>query len=359
MSATPTGFNASKAATLGLCAEISMHRGERRIELALEVAPGETLALLGPNGAGKTSCLMAIAGLIPGTQGRLSFRGRSLQRLPPGDRSVGMVFQDLRLLPHLSPLDNVAYGLRAAGRGRRAARIAAAPWLERVGLPQGRWHVPPGELSGGEAQRVALARALAVEPDILLMDEPLAAVDASGRLELRRELREHLSGFAGAAIVVVHQLTDALALTDRIAVLEGGRVVRCGTAAELVARPGTAYIADLVGLNGHPGTAADGVVDLGGLQLTVVTRLEGDVLVTIHPRAVSLFPVRPEGSPRNVWRAEVGGLEPGLDRIRVLLQGPLPVVAEVTPSAVQQLGLAPGVEVWAAVKATEIQVAPR
>jgi len=350
---------------LDLHADLEVRRGTLRLSAELRVAAGETVALVGPNGAGKTSCLHAIAGLLRIERGRIALGGTVFDGgfggpwLPPEARRVGVVFQEHRLFPHLTVLDNVAYGLRSRGRSRREATAIAAEWLARVHLPASCLDARPGTLSGGQAQRVALARALATSPQVLLLDEPLAAADASARLDLRRELRDHLATFAGPRLLVAHDAADALALADRLVVLEAGSVVQSGTIHDLVGRPSSRYVADFVGVNCFAGTCADRVVTTADSHLAVASPLEGEVLVTVHPRAVSLFRERPDGSPRNVWRAPVLAVEPLLDRVRVQLGGALPIVAEVTPAAVAELGLREGTEVWVAVKATEIGVAAR
>lgn len=347
---------------MNLSAQFRLQRGSLALDVALDVAAGETVALLGPNGAGKSTFLLALLGALGIGAGRIVLGERGLDDgsaggfVPAERRRIGMVFQDGLLFPHLCVRDNVAYGLRSRGVARAAAANVAEAWLERVGLG-GLGAAAPASLSGGQRQRAALARALAAEPDLLLLDEPLAAVDASGRLALRRELRTHLAAFAGPRVVVTHDLGDALALADRLVVLEAGRVVQQGQIADLVARPASAYVADLVGLNCFRGHCRDGVVAIGTARLLVSSPLQGDVVVTLHPRAVAMFGEQPHGSPRNVWSAPVVGVEAQLDRVRVQLGGDLPVVAEVTPAAVRELGLVPGRRVWVAVKATELVVA--
>ncbi|MBL8726969.1 MAG: ABC transporter ATP-binding protein [Planctomycetes bacterium] len=344
--------------------DFGLQRGELHLDVAFAVAAGETLALVGPNGAGKSTCLAALAGLLGIARGHITLAGERLddpaRRLfvPPASRGVGVVFQEHRLFPHLGALDNVAFGLRARGSDRRSARTAAREWLRRVGLER-HAAVLPRELSGGQAQRVALARALAAAPRLLLLDEPLSAVDASARLLLRRELRAHLAAFAGPRVVVAHDALDAFALADRVAVLEAGRIVQAGTVAEICERPRSRYVADLVGTNLLRGTVHDGVLRVGdGGTLVVSTPHEGAVIATVHPRAIALFRERPSGSPRNVWSAPVVGIEVAGDRVRVQLAGQVALVAEVTPAAVAELGLARSVAVWVALKATEIGVDP-
>jgi molybdate transport system ATP-binding protein len=347
-----------------LDAQFGLSRGALSLDVSLRVPPGETLAIVGPNGAGKTSCLLAIAGLLCADRGTIRLGGEVLDGgpggpfVPPERRCAGFVFQDHLLFPHLTVLDNVAFGLVSRGESRRRARAIAAEWIERVGM-RGKSDARPASLSGGEGQRVALARALASSPRLLLLDEPLAAVDASARLALRSELRAHLSSFGGVRLAVAHTAVDAFALGDRIAVVENGRIVQTGTAAEICEKPRSRYVADLVGLNFLRGRAADGVVEVdGGGRLVVAHAGRGPVLLTVHPRAVALFRERPEGSPRNVWQATVEALEPTLDIVRVQLGGPVPLVAEITQAAVADLRLAAGASVWVAVKATEIAASP-
>jgi molybdate transport system ATP-binding protein len=348
----------------GLRAAFGLARGVLTLDVELDVRAGEALALVGPNGAGKTSCLRALAGLERIGRGRIACGDEVLDGgpggpfVPPERRGVGFVFQDHLLFPHLSALDNAAFGLRSRGVPRRAARASAASWLERVGLGD-RLDVRPDALSGGQAQRVALARALATEPRLLLLDEPLAAVDASARIELRRELRTHLASFSGACVLVAHEVGDAFALADRLAVLEEGRIVQTGTVLEIVGRPRSRYVADLVGLNCFRGTCRDGVVELAsGARLVAASTGTGPVIAPVHPRAVTLSRERPVGSARNAWSAPIAGLEPALDTVRVRVGGSPPLVAEVTRAAVAELGLAGGGEVWVALKATEIGVGP-
>ncbi|MCB9832573.1 MAG: ABC transporter ATP-binding protein [Planctomycetes bacterium] len=349
---------------MSLTLDMKLRRGALDLAIELEVAPGETLAVVGPNGAGKTSLLQVVAGLLRIDQGRVTLDGRLLDGgaagtfVEPADRELGYLFQDHRLFPQMSVLDNVAFGPRVRGRSRREARERAMAWLGSLGLEACR-DLRPAALSGGQAQKVALARALAGEPRLLLLDEPLSAVDASARLELRRGLREHLAAFAGIRLLVAHDIEDAVALADRIAVLEGGRVVQVGRVDEVLARPASLYASDLVGLNFYVGRCAGAVARVGDLDLVTVSDLTGDVAVTIHPRTISLFLERPQGSPRNCWRAPVIGLDASLGRMRVRFGGVLPIVAEVTPAAVRELGLAVGRELWLTIKATEIGVAAR
>ncbi|WP_432844038.1 ABC transporter ATP-binding protein [Dactylosporangium sp. CA-092794] len=347
-----------------LDARLVVDRGGFRLDIALRIAAGEVVALLGPNGAGKTTALRALAGLQPLGDGHATLAGSDLDRparrtwIPPERRPIGVVFQDYLLFPHLTALDNVAFGPRRHGLDRRAARARAETWLARVGLAE---HArrKPRQLSGGQAQRVALARALAVDPTLLLLDEPLAALDARTRLDTRAELHRHLAGHPGATLLVTHDPLDALVLADRLVIIEDGRVVQDGDAAAVTARPRTDYVARLVGLNLYRGRADGTAVHLaGGFTLTCDDRLHGDAFVVFRPAAVALHPDRPDGSPRNTWPATIAGIQPNGDNLRVQLDGPISAAADITPAAAAQLRLAPGQPVWAAVKATETHAYP-
>lgn len=350
--------------TSGLVADLSVRRGAFALEARLEVAPGETVAVLGPNGAGKSTLLAALAGLIALDEGGVSLDDMVLEDtstgafMAPEHRPIGVVFQDYLLFPHLSAVDNVAFGLRSRGMKRSAARSKAASWLQRLGLAEYA-SVKPDRLSGGQAQRVALARALVVEPRLLLLDEPLAALDASTRAETRRDLRQLLSEYDGVRIVVTHDPVEAAALADRLVVFEGGRIVQSGTADEIRAHPRSRYTADLVGVNLWYGRGdSDRVVIGAGVVVTVLGPVEGEVVAVVHPRSVSLHRQLPEGSPRNVWRGTVATIDRDADRARVQVDGPLAIVAEITTSALDDLALVPGSDVWVSVKATEVTVSP-
>jgi molybdate transport system ATP-binding protein len=349
-----------------LDARVVVRQGSFELDVALTAVPGEVLAVLGPNGAGKSTLLRALAGLAPLTAGEVRLGGRLLDDARTGvhvsteDRRMGVVFQDYLLFPHLTALDNVAYGLRARGVRRAAARHKALSWLDRVGLA-GYAGSRPRQLSGGQAQRVALARALVLEPGLLLLDEPLAALDAGTRLRLRTDLRRHLTSYGGPAIVVTHDPVEAMVLADRLVVLEAGRVAQTGAPADVARHPRTDYVANLVGVNLYRGTARDGRVDLagGGALLTADPATAGPVYVALRPSAVAVHRRPPvPGSPRNTWTGTVSGLEAVGDRIRVAVAGSPPVFADITPAAAAELELATADQVWLTVKAAELVVYP-
>jgi molybdate transport system ATP-binding protein len=348
---------------VSLSGRVIAWRGELAVDVELAVADGEVLAVLGPNGAGKSTLLRVLAGLLRPDGGRVVVDEQVWdgdgRHLPAHRRSIGMVFQDHLLFPHLSVTDNVAFGLRTRGAHRSAARTCAEDWLERVGLA-GLGPRRPGELSGGQAQRAALARALAGDPRVLLLDEPLSSLDARTRLTVRAELRRHLADYAGSAVLVTHDPVDAMALADRVLVVEDGGVVQAGTPAEVSRRPRTDYVARLVGLALLPGTGRGRAVDLdGGGVVAVAEEVSGPVLVAVRPESVALFLSRPEGSPRNVWPARLAGATPHGATVRCELAGEVPLIADVTATAFAELGLAPGSAVWAAVKASEVAVYAR
>ena len=344
----------------GLVAELQVDRGRFILDARITVTPGTVLALLGPNGAGKSTALRALAGLVPLDGGSITLAGRCLDRPADGtfvavaDRTVGVVFQDYLLFPHLSALDNVAFGPRAAGARKAHARQRARAWLERMGLAE-QAESKPAALSGGQAQRVALARALVTSPRLLLLDEPLAALDAGTRMQVRSDLRRHLAEYSGCTVLVTHDPLDAMVLADELVVLEHGRVVQQGRPGEVARAPRTDYVARLVGLNLYRGQARGTHVDVdsGGTLATNDPR-EGPVFLAFAPSAVALHRSRPDGSARNVWQGQVLGLEQHADTIRVQVEADLPLLADVTTAAVADLQLTVGSTVWAAVKATEI-----
>jgi molybdate transport system ATP-binding protein len=347
-----------------LDASVTVHLDGFTLEVSLRVGDDEVVAVVGPNGAGKTTLLRALAGLTPLDRGRVELAGEVLDdtttgvHIEPEGRAVGVVFQDYLLFPHLDVVDNVAYGLRARGVARRDARHRASDWLGRVGLAD-RASSRVRDLSGGQAQRVALARAMATEPALLLLDEPLSAIDASTKGGLRRELRRQLRSSPGARVLVTHDPLDAMALADRLIVLEAGEVTQEGRIEDVTARPRSAWVAQLVGLNLYRGTARTGAFEVDGrATLAVPTEVTGEAFAVVHPRAVSVHRRHPEGSPRNVWSGEIRGVDYEGDRVRVQIAGPVPVVAEVTPASASELTLADGGPVWVSIKATEIDVYP-
>ncbi len=349
----------------------SITRGTFRLDVSFTAAPGRVLGVLGPNGAGKTTLLRALAGLQALTTGSIRLGDLVLDDVDSAtfvaaeQRPVGLVFQDYRLFPHLDVRDNVAFAARAAGAGRRPARSRADGWLERLDLTA-LADRRPHQISGGQAQRVALARALAADPRLLLLDEPLAALDARTRLEVRSRLRSHLADFAGPVVIITHDPLEAMIMTDHLLVVEDGHVVQSGTPAQIAQRPATQYVATLVGLNLYAGTVtASGRVQLDDGGTLAVTSIDPEhhhdrpgrrVLVGVRPSAVTLHTARPgPASSRNVWPGTIRGLELLTDRVRVQIEGDPSALVDVSTGAVADLGLRPGVAVWMSAKATDAE----
>ncbi|KOU19588.1 ABC transporter ATPase [Streptomyces sp. WM6372] len=327
-------------------------------ELTLDADPGTTIAVVGENGAGKTTLLRALLGLTPRAHAELRLGDTDVTALPPHKRQVAWVPQDGALFPHLNALANTAYGLRARRVPRAEARREAQLWLDRLGVG----HLAarkPAQLSGGQAQRVALARALAARPRLLLLDEPLAALDQTTRARVRHTLRTHLAGFGGVCLIVTHDPVEAVSLADRVLVLADGRTLQDAPPAEVTRHPRSPWVARMLGRNAWSGTAsADGLVLAAGGRLVVAEALpEGSsALAIIGPEAVSVHRDRPAGSPRNVWQGSVREITAVGSRLRVLVgsaEAP-DLVAEITPEAAAELGLVDGSKVWTSVKATEV-----
>lgn len=332
-------------------------------QLTIEAEPGTTIAVVGPNGAGKTTLLRALLGLTSRAHAELRLGGTDAGSLPPHRRGVAWVPQDGALFPHLSALANTAYGLRAHGVPRAEARADARLWLGRLGVG----HLAarrPAQLSGGQAQRVALARALAARPRLLLLDEPLAALDQTTRARVRHTLRTHLAGFGGVCLIVTHDPVEAVSLADRVLVLDEGRALQDAPPGEVTRHPRSPWVARMLGRNAWPGTAtADGLLLSGGGSLVAAEPLPAGTpaLAVIGPEAVSVHRDRPSGSPRNVWPGTVREITASGSRLRVLVSSAEApdLVAEVTPQAAAELGLADGVQVWTSVKATETTLVPQ
>lgn len=335
----------------------------RGLELDVTVPAGETLAVVGPNGAGKSSLVQLVAGGLLPDAGTVTLGEGVLAgprgHVPTHRRRVAHVEQRSLLFPHLSVLDNVAFGPRSAGATAAAARSRAETELAAVGcaeLAQRR----PAHLSGGQAQRVALARALAIDPAVVLLDEPFAALDAAVTPELRRVLRDRLRGIT--TVLVTHDFLDVVALATRVVELGDGKVVAAGAVDDLCQRPTSAFLAGFVGVNLMHGTAHDGALRLadGSLLAGVGDRLPaGPARAVFQPSAVSLFATAPHGSPRNELPAVVVRVEDRWPVQRVVLEvAGQQLAADLTPESVRELGLAPGDRVVAVIKATQVALHP-
>lgn len=322
----------------GLAVHAELARGGFRAKVSLTVRRGEALALLGPNGAGKSTLLRAVAGLDPVLRGTIQIDGRAIEdtaegvNVPARERGVGYVFQDYRLFPHLDVLGNVAFAVRAAGStSRREAKRTAAGLLERAGLER-LSAARVADLSGGEAQRVAVARAMARKPRLLLLDEPLAALDVENRTAMRDHLARAVREFEATVLLVTHDPGDALAISNEVAIIDDGRIVQRGTGRELSAAPASAWVARLVGRTGMAGEVPDGSVVRPGGGIGLVTAAgpvtgmavgllagarfpAGPVFASMNPAAVRIGDPGRTGRPGlpNYWPdAGVSGVERGL-----------------------------------------------
>lgn len=330
--------------------------------LTLDAEPGTTIAVVGPNGAGKTTLLRALLGLTPRAHAELRLGDTDVTGLPPHRRHVAWVPQDGALFPHMSALANTAYGPRASGVPRAEARRRAQEWLDRLGVGH-LAHRRPAQVSGGQAGRVALARALAARPRLLLLDEPLAALDQTTRAHVRHTLRTHLDSFGGVCLIVTHDPVEAVSLADRVLVLDQGLALQDEPPAEVTRHPRSPWVARMLGRNAWPGTAGpEGLALPGGGTLVIADPLPPgtEALAIIAPEAVSVHRDRPTGSPRNVWPGTIREITTSGSRLRLLITSPQApdLVAEITPQAAAELGLTDGTSVWTSVKATEATVVP-
>lgn len=356
---------------MSLAIDISVRRGAFSVRAAFQAAAGQTVALLGPNGSGKSTLVAAIAGLRPPERGTIELDGTTLDDapagayVPPDRRPIGVVFQDLLLFPHLTALDNVAFPLRARGSDKATARERAYALLKRIGVaPRAGAH--PRDLSGGEAQRVALARALVAEPALLLLDEPLSALDVGARSRTRDLVREELARFPGVRVIVTHDPVEAATLADRLVLLEEGRVTQIGTPEEIRTTPRSRYAADLVGLNAFHGRlerSSEGTARLATAEGEVIVPWPedvegGEVIGLLKPSDITLSLEAPVGSARNVLQGRVLSVAVEGERARIRLATEPPLVAEVTLGSVERFGLREGLVVWASFKAVEVQVVP-
>jgi molybdate transport system ATP-binding protein len=353
-----------------LAVSIATALREFELEVDLEVEAGSCLAIVGPSGAGKTTVLRAVAGLHQPDRGAIRLGSRTLfdaatrTDVPAEDRGCGYLFQEYALFPHLSAWRNVAFGLRNGSRHERHERAVAL--LER--FDAGRLaDTRPSELSGGERQRVALARAFARSPAALLLDEPLAALDATTAAAAGRELAALLRGIDVPTLLVTHDFADAALLADRIAVIDRGRIVQRGSPAELSARPASSFVADFAGASVMVGIARGGdggltIVELdGGGRVASTDSVRGRAAVAVYPWDVTLEPAgaRSEGSALNHLDVTVTSVTVIGNRARVGLAAPAALAAEVTGASVNRLGLAPGVRAVATWKATATRLMPR
>ena len=354
-----------------LALKASRQLGGFSLEADLHVGDRSTMVLVGQSGSGKTTLLRLVAGLLDPDRGRIEVDGEawfdhdSQRRMAASERPVGYVAQDYALFPHLTAAENVAFGLRAQRTPSRATATRVGAALERLGIGA-LAHRRPRELSGGQQQRVTIARAIVLEPRVLLLDEPLSALDVQTRRTIRGELRRLLAELPCSTLYVTHSPAEALAFGERITVLEAGRVSQRGSREDLMRHPRSAYVAEFLGVNFFKGSltagAGDGVARIahaqGELFLTVAGE-ESDAAVVVHPRDVTLSLEKPGGTARNVFAGAIEELvpePPSGELVRVSLATTPPLIAEVTRSAVEALGLRPGLRVFASFKAAGVVV---
>lgn len=348
--------------------DVVSRRGGFELRAEFRAEPGATTVIVGESGAGKTSLLRLAAGLDQPERGRIALGGRPWAdagnglTVPAWRRDVGYVAQDYALFPHLTVEQNVGFGLRARGVARSQVSPRVAEALRRTGISELATR-KPAALSGGQQQRAALARALVLDPPLLLLDEPLAALDLGTRRQVRSELRELLRTLGCVTLYVTHSPLEALLFGDRIVVLERGRVSQVGSREDLLRHPRSRYVAELMGTNLFAGTPAPAV------GIAMMRTGDGDIVVTapderselfvaVDPTRITLHSEPPGGSAQNVFAGpilELAPEPPSGERVRVMLGTRPPLVAEVTPEAVAQLGLREGATVYAGFKATGIR----
>ncbi|GAB7071215.1 ATP-binding cassette domain-containing protein [Mycobacterium hodleri] len=344
---------------------------QRGVEFDLTLEHGKVLAVLGPNGAGKSTLLLLIAGLLRPDDGRITLGERVLTDtntgifVPAHDRGVAMLSQQALLFPHMTVAANVAFAPRCKGHSRSDSRATARRWLEAVdadALADRR----PAQLSGGQAQRVAVARALAAEPHVLLLDEPMAALDVTAAPALRRLLRDILRDENRTAVIVTHDLLDALAIADEVLVVDGGRIVESGPVRQVLSSPRSDFAARIAGVN-----LITGVISEPGILQTVSAESISGVgdpppgtaaVALFRPTAVAVHRTAPHGSPRNVIPVTVSEMDLHGTTVRIRAtdqaDGTTGLAADITVAAASDLDLAPGQHVFFAIKAHEVELHP-
>lgn len=357
-----------------LSVQVDKQLGAFRLEAAMAVGDRSVMVLVGESGSGKTTLLRLLAGLMHPDHGRIEvdgvcwFDSSTGVSMPAMDRAVGYVPQDYALFPHLTVAENVAFGLRAQGLAASTNTARAAAALDRLGMAAFASRRPL-ELSGGQQQRVTIARAIVLEPRLLLLDEPLSALDVQTRRAIRGELRRLLAELPCMTFYVTHSPAEALAFGEQITVLEAGRVTQSGTREDLMRHPRSAYVAEFLGVNFFRGSFATNFVE-GRAQLALPQGVlaiakdgfQGEVSAVVHPREITLALERPAGTARNVFAGTIEELvpePPSGELVRVSLKTNPPLIAEVTRQAVDDLKLRPGMQVFASFKAAGIIVSDR
>jgi molybdopterin-binding protein len=346
--------------------DLSVDLGEFHLrEITLDVAPGEYMVILGPTGGGKTVLLETIAGLHRSRRGRVLINGTDATTTPPEGRGIGFVYQDYALFPHLNVADNIAFGLTLRRARRREARAVVQPRVNEMAQLlsiENLLHRSPSTLSGGEQQRVALARALIIRPRLLLLDEPLSALDPTTREDLQRELARLHRALGTTTIHVTHNFEEAVALGDRIAVLNTGRIVQVGLPDEIFRKPASEFVARFVGVrnilqgNLQPGKGGYKLLALDGIQIAVVTELTGRVRASVRPEDIFIFQELRGSSVRNTFRGRIAEIADRGTLLYVTVHLPPDLTCVITRRSLEELELAVGQEVSIGFKASAIHV---
>lgn len=336
-----------------LDARVILNRDSLTLDVELQLQHGEVIAVLGPNGAGKTSLLHALLGWLELESGWIMVDGEVIDSpdtdsyVPPQHRPFGMVFQDGLLFPHMSVEKNILFG---AGKDFNLKPLAESLQANELLAKF------PSELSAGERQRAAIARSLAARPKVLFLDEPFSALDIQGKRRGRSLLKEALAIGVSGCLMVTHDLVDAFTLADRVMIIEGGKLTQFDVPDRIRLRPGSEWIADLVGWNYYEGIGEGSVVTLphGTTIFTAQDDLDGPTSISINPASVSIFKSQPSGSPRNSWLSSIQNIEILDGRARVSLVGEIDICADITTAAANELRQSISSEVWVSVKATEV-----
>ena len=336
-----------------LDARVILNRDSLTLDVELQLQHGEVIAVLGPNGAGKTSLLHALLGWLELESGWIMVNGEVIDSpdtdsyVPPQHRPFGMVFQDGLLFPHMSVEKNILFG---AGKDFNLKPLAESLQANELLAKF------PSELSAGERQRAAIARSLAARPKVLFLDEPFSALDIQGKRRGRSLLKEALAIGVSGCLMVTHDLVDAFTLADRVMIIEGGKLTQFDVPDRIRSRPGSEWIADLVGWNYYEGIGEGSVVTLphGTTIFTAEDELDGPTSISINPASVSIFKSQPSGSPRNSWLCSIHNIEILGGRARVSLVGEIDICADITTAAANELRQSISSEVWVSVKATEV-----
>jgi len=336
-----------------LDARVILNRDSLTLDVELQLQHGEVIAVLGPNGAGKTSLLHALLGWLELESGWIMVDGEVIDSpdtdsyVPPQHRPFGMVFQDGLLFPHMSVEKNILFG---AGKDFNLKPLAESLQANELLAKF------PSELSAGERQRAAIARSLAARPKVLFLDEPFSALDIQGKRRGRSLLKEALAIGVSGCLIVTHDLVDAFTLADRVMIIEGGKLTQFDVPDRIRSRPGSEWIADLVGWNYYEGIGEGSVVTLphGTTIFTAQDDLDGPTSISINPASVSIFKSQPSGSPRNSWLSSIKNIEILDGRARVSLVGEIDICADITTVAANELRQSISSEVWVSVKATEV-----